>query len=165
MALNKISSTRFLFRENSLNLQLKNEKPMNVEEIERLIKKKPTVCSTLGMRFLSTPEPDTVMATMPVDERTRQPFGYLSGGAMLALEECLAGVGSLALCPDVVNMGINVGANHVKAAAEGSEVTATARLVSQTHHLHVWDVTIANANGETVSTARVTNYITSRPLS
>lgn len=137
---------------------------MNVEEIERLIGRTPTVCSTLGMHFLSTPEPDTVMATMPADERTRQPFGYLSGGAMLALEESLAGVGSLALCPEVVSVGINVSANHVKAAPEGTTVTALARLVSQTHHLHVWHVTISNDNGDTISTAHVTNYLTSRPI-
>lgn len=138
---------------------------MNVEEIESLIGRQPTVCSTLGMRFLSTPDPDTVMASMPVDERTRQPFGYLSGGAMLALEESLAGVGSLALCLDVVNMGINVAANHVKAAPVGTTVTALARLVSQTRHLHVWHVVITDENGNTVSTAHVTNYITARPLS
>lgn len=138
---------------------------MNIDNIKHLLDNRQTVCDTLGMRFLSTPEPDTVMATMPVDERTRQPFGFLSGGAMLALEECVAGVGSLVLCPTVVNMGINVGANHVKAAPEGAMVTATARLVSQTHHLHVWHVVIADEQGNTVSTAHVTNYITAKTLS
>lgn len=137
---------------------------MNVEEIEKLVGRTPSVCSALGMRFLSTPESDTVAATMPVDERTRQPFGVLSGGAMLALEESVAGVGSLCLCPDVVSMGISVSGNHVKAALEGTTVTALARLVSRTRHLHVWLVTVSNDQGEVVSTAHVTNYITSKPL-
>lgn len=137
---------------------------MNVEEIAKLIGRKSNICSTLGIRFLSTPETDTIKATMPVDERTRQPFGYLSGGAMLALEECVAGTGSLVLCPKVINVGINVSADHVKAAPEGRQVTATAHLVSQTRHLHVWHVVIADEEGNTISTAHVTNYLTSRTL-
>lgn len=47
---------------------------------------------TLGMEFISTPEPDTAMARMKVDDRNKQPFGFLSGGATLALAENLAGV-------------------------------------------------------------------------
>ena len=43
--------------------------------------------TALGMEFISTPEDDTCMARMKVDERNRQPFGYLSGGASLALAE------------------------------------------------------------------------------
>lgn len=136
---------------------------MNIDKAAQIVGRKTSICTALGIRFLSTPDADTVQATMPVDERTRQPFGYLSGGAMLAMHECTAGVGSLVLCPDVVNLGINVSANHVHAAPEGTTVTATARLVSQTRHLHVWLVTITDEEGQVVSTAHVTNYISSKP--
>lgn len=66
------------------------------------------------------------MARMKVDERNRQPFGFLSGGASLALAENLAGVASSALCPGSACVGIEVSGSHVKAVAEGDTVTARA---------------------------------------
>ena len=59
---------------------------MNVERINGIINAKPNLSTHLGMEFLSTPEEDTCLARMKVDERNRQPFGFLSGGASLALE-------------------------------------------------------------------------------
>ena len=56
---------------------------MDVEEINEIINAKPNLSTALGMEFLSTPEDDTCMARMQVDERNRQPFGFLSGGASL----------------------------------------------------------------------------------
>ncbi len=111
------------------------------------------------MNFLNTPEDDVCQATMKVDERNRQPFGFLSGGASLALAENLAGVGSSALCPGKICVGISVSGEHVKAVAEGDTVTATARLVSKGRKLHVWDVHIKDSAGELISTIHVTNYI------
>ena len=54
---------------------------MNIEHIKEKINKLPNLSTALGMEFISTPEPDTCMARMKVDERNRQPFGFLSGGA------------------------------------------------------------------------------------
>ena len=51
---------------------------MNVEELNRLINSKPNLSTALGMEFISTPEADTCMARMKVDERNRQPFGFVS---------------------------------------------------------------------------------------
>ena len=70
---------------------------MDVESIKELINATPNLSTALGMEFLSTPEEDTCMARMKVDERNRQPFGFLSGGASLALAENVAGVGSTRL--------------------------------------------------------------------
>lgn len=138
---------------------------MNVEPVLSHLEHTPNLCKTLGMQFLSTPDADTCVATMPVDASTRQPFGVLSGGASLALAESVAGVGSLALCPTVASMGVSVSANHVMAAPDGETVTATARIVSRGHRLHVWHVDIHDSKGNLISTAQVTNYITSHPLS
>ena len=102
---------------------------MDVEEINEIINAKPNLSTALGMEFLSTPEDDTCMARMQVDERNRQPFGFLSGGASLALAENVAGVGSSALCPGCACVGIEVSGSHVKAVAEGDTVTAYARLL------------------------------------
>ena len=132
---------------------------MNVEKINEIINAKPNLSTALGMEFISTPEDDTCMARMQVDERNRQPFGFLSGGASLALAENVAGVGSSALCPGCACVGIEVSGSHVKAVAEGNTVTAFGRLVHSGKTLHVWQVDIRNAAGELISTVRVTNYI------
>ena len=132
---------------------------MNVEKIQELINAKPNLSTALGMEFISTSEGDTCMARMQVDERNRQPFGFLSGGASLALAENVAGVGSSALCPGCACVGIEVSGSHVKAVAEGDTVTAYARLLHSGKTLHVWNVDIKNSVGELISNVRVTNYI------
>ena len=132
---------------------------MNVDHINHIINESPNLSTALGMEFISTPEGDTCMARMKVDERNRQPFGYLSGGASLALAENVAGVGSSALCPGCACVGIEVSGSHVKAVVEGATVTAFARLISQGSTLHVWQVDIRNTAGELISSVRVTNYI------
>lgn len=134
---------------------------MDVEKVKKLIERMPNLSTALGMDFISTPDDDICMATIKVDERNRQPFGFLSGGASLALAENLAGVGSTALCPGKICVGISVSGEHVKAVVEGDTVTALAHLVSKGRKLHVWDVNITNSAGELISTVHVTNYIIS----
>ena len=92
---------------------------MNIEKMKQMVEREDGLSRTLGMEYISTPEPDTCMARMKVNERNRQPFGFLSGGATLALAENLAGVGSSALCPGKICVGINVSGNHVRAVVEG----------------------------------------------
>ena len=132
---------------------------MNVEHITQIINAKPNLSTALGMEFISTPEDDTCMARMQVDERNRQPFGFLSGGASLALAEHVAGVGSSALCPGCACVGIEVSGSHVKAVAEGDTVTAYARLLHGGSTLHVWQVDIKDSSGDLISSVRVTNYV------
>ncbi len=67
---------------------------MNVENIIKSIHQEDGLSRTLGMEFISTPEDNTLKARMAVDDRNKQPFGFLAGGASLALAENLAGVGS-----------------------------------------------------------------------
>ena len=136
---------------------------MNIENIKQIIESSPNLSTVLGMNFISTPDEDMCMATMRVDERNRQPFGFLSGGASLALAENLAGVGSSALCPGKICVGISVSGSHVKAVAEGDTVTALAHLVQKGRKLHVWNVEVNNSAGELISTVTVTNYIISPP--
>ena len=132
---------------------------MNVDKINEIINANPNLSTALGMEFISTPEDDTCMARMKVDERNRQPFGFLSGGASLALAENVAGVGSSALCPDCACVGIEVSGSHVKAVVEGDTVMAYARMLHQGTTLHVWNVDIKDTAGDLISNVRVTNYI------
>ena len=136
---------------------------MNVDSINEIINSKPNMSTALGMEFISTPESDTCMARMKVDERNRQPFGFLSGGASLALAENVAGVGSSSLCPGCACVGIEVGGSHVKAVVEGDTVTAYARMLHKGTTLHVWNVDIRNTAGDLISNVRVTNYVIKQP--
>ena len=134
---------------------------MDVEYIKQIIERQPNLSTHLGMNFISTPDDDMCMATMKVDERNRQPFGFLSGGASLALAENLAGVGSSSLCPGKICVGISVSGSHVKAVSEGDTVTAIAHLVQKGKTIHVWNVEVNNSAGELISVVTVTNYIIS----
>ena len=135
---------------------------MDIERVKDILLSKDGLSQTLGMEFLSTPEPDTCQARMKVDERNRQVFGFLSGGATLALAENLSGVGSMALCPNKICVGINVSANPVKAVLEGDTVTATARILHKGRTLHVWHIEITNSAGELISAVDITNFILSQ---
>ena len=106
------------------------KKQMDIEAVKEIIRQGDGLSNTLGMEFLSTPEPDIVRARMEVNDRNKQPFGFLSGGASLALAENLAGVGSMALCPGKVCVGISVSGNHVKAMAYGVSTSPTRRETS-----------------------------------
>ena len=132
---------------------------MNVEHIKTIIERAPNLSTALGMEFISTDEDDTCMARMRVDERNRQPFGFLSGGASLALAENVAGVGSSSLCPGCACVGIEVSGSHVKAVCEGDTVTAYARLLHKGKTLHVWNVDVRDTSGDLISNVRVTNYV------
>lgn len=132
---------------------------MNIEAEKERISRLDGLSNTLGMEFISTPEPDTLMGRMKVDERNRQVFGFLSGGATLALAENLAGLGSIALCKGKICVGINVSGNHLRAVKEGDTVTAYGHLQFKGRTLHEWQVDIKNSAGDLISTVHVTNYI------
>ncbi len=132
---------------------------MDVEKIKKTLSESHNLAASLGMQFLSTPDEDSCIAKMVVNESNCQPYGYLSGGASLALAETLAGVGSAALCPDNVCVGINVSGHHVKAVKVGDTVTAKATIVQNGRALHVWNVELTDTQGDLVSTVVVTNYV------
>lgn len=132
---------------------------MDIERLKKIRLEQDGLSKTLGMEFISTPEPDTCMARMKVDGRNRQVFGFLSGGASLALAENLAGIGSMALCPGKICVGINVSGSHLKAVLEGDTVTARSKLLHKGRTLHQWHIELANEAGELISSVEVTNFI------
>ncbi len=116
----------------------------------------------LGIQFTEMKE-GFVKATMPVDERTCQPFGYLNGGASLALAEIVAGHGSIILCsPQQMPCGVQVSGNHIHLVPVGTYVEATGTIVHRGHTSHVWNIDITNSEGKLVSTVRVVNLIVKR---
>lgn len=132
---------------------------MNIDVVKQKITPGKGFEQRIGMEFFSTPEPDTCGGRLTVDDRVMQPFGYLSGGATLALAETLAGMGSCALCPGMACVGMSISANHMRTATKGDVVTAIARILHQGTKTHVWTVEVTNQDGQLVSMATVTNMV------
>lgn len=131
-----------------------------LELINRYIKN--TMVDHLGIRFTAIGE-GWVEATMPVDNRTHRPGGFLHGGANLALAETIAGLGSM-LTVDIQEfdiLGIQVSANHTGSITKG-EVHARAEIVHMGNQTHIWNFEIKNEAGKLISTGRVTNMIVKR---
>lgn len=120
---------------------------------------KHALMGNLGMQYTYA-SPDRIEATMPVDERTRQPFGILHGGATLALAETVAGLGSMVTCqPDEIVVGMQVSGNHVSSAHEGDTVRAVGTIVHRGRSSHVWNVDVFTSTNKLVSSIRVVNSI------
>ena len=119
----------------------------------------------LGMRITEVGD-DFLRGTMPVDARTKQPFGLLHGGASVALAESL---GSLAgtMCIDATEqmaVGLDINANHVRAVTEGI-VTGTARPLHVGRNTQVWEIRIEDERGRLVCISRLTLAIVPRAMS
>src|ERR1700676_5238086 len=115
-----------------------------------------TLVEHLGIEFTEINN-DFVRATMPVDARTRQPYGLLHGGASVALAETLGSTGAT-MCVDpkeFLCVGQEINANHVRAARTG-HVTGTARPVHLGGRTQVWTIEIVNETGNLVCTSRLT---------
>lgn len=113
----------------------------------------------LGIQYTYASD-ERVEATMPVDYRTRQPFGILHGGATLALAETVAGLGSMIICePDEIVVGMQVSGNHISSAHEGDTVRAVATIVHKGRSSHVRNVDVFTSTNKLVSSIRVVNSV------
>ena len=123
---------------------------------------KSTLMGNLGIQYTYASH-DRIEATMPVDERNRQPFGILHGGATLALAETVAGFGSMVICnPDEFVVGMQVSGNHISSAHEGDTVRAVGTIVHKGRSSHVWNVDVFTSTGKLVSSVRVVNSVMKR---
>lgn len=115
-----------------------------------------SLIQTLGIEFIQI-EKGRVVATMPVDDRTRQPFGLLHGGASVALAESVASIGAYELVnkEKEVVVGLEINANHIKAKKDGI-VTATGTVLHQGRTTMVWDIKITDEQDQLISVSRCT---------
>ena len=128
--------------------------PVSLDELNRL--SRGTLIDHLGIVFTGAGE-DWLQATMPVDERTRQPYGLLHGGASVVLAETL-GSSAGNLCVDTASqvcVGLEINANHLRAARSGM-VTGTARALHVGRTTQVWEIRIENEAGKPVCISRLT---------
>lgn len=120
-----------------------------------------TAVSHLGMEFLEVGD-DFISARVPVDERTRQPYGLLHGGVSVVLAETLGSLGAYFACPEGhVTVGLDINANHLRAVRSGW-VTGTAKPVHLGRSTHVWAIDITDEAGQLVCVSRLTMAILSQ---
>lgn len=122
-----------------------------------------TAAESLGI-VITELGPDYLRATLPVDARTRQPFGLLHGGASVLLAETLASLaGYLCLDPEasLQAAGIEINANHLRAVTEGP-VTGTARPIHLGRATQVWEIRIEDAHGRLACISRMTAAVVAR---
>lgn len=117
----------------------------------------------MGIRYEAM-GPDHLTASMPVDERTIQPFGILHGGASAVLIETLGSVaGNLCLDPAAGRMvvGVEINVNHLRPATEG-RVTGTVTPKHLGGTIQVWQADVVDDAGRPVSTGRLTLAVVKR---
>ncbi|MGY0612981.1 MULTISPECIES: hotdog fold thioesterase [unclassified Luteimonas] len=116
---------------------------------------KGTAIEALGIEFVDIGD-DHLVATMPVDARTRQPYGLLHGGASVLLAETLgSSAGNMCVAEGEVCVGLEINANHVRAAREGV-VRGTARALHIGRSTQVWEIRVEDARGRLVCISRLT---------
>ena len=114
------------------------------------------LASTIGIEIVEL-TPERVVATMPVDDRTRQPFGILHGGASLVLAETIASIGG-AMNVDLERfnvVGLEINANHLRAKKDGM-VTGTGTPLHRGRSTQVWEVRIVDEEQRPVCISRCT---------
>lgn len=110
----------------------------------------------LGIEWTELGE-NYLKATMPVDHRTKQPYGLLHGGASCVLAETIGSVAS-AMVIDPASfqcVGLEINANHVHSATDGF-VTGVATPLHLGRSTHVWDIKIYNESTKLVCVSRLT---------
>ncbi len=116
----------------------------------------------LGIEFIDV-QPDFIKAKMPVDSRTKQPYGLLHGGASVVLAETLGSIAASLAVTDPTSqrgVGVEINANHMKSVTEGFVIgTCTALKIGKT--LHVYDIKIHDESGNLVCVSRLTVAILS----
>lgn len=133
------------------------------EELNKLSRN--TLTELIGISFTEVGD-DFLVAKMPVDNRTRQPFGLLHGGASVALAETMGSVAAMC-CLDTNTqycVGLDINANHVKGVKDGF-VTGVAKPLHIGKRTHVWEIRITNADDELVCISRITMAVIDRAKS
>lgn len=112
--------------------------------------------SFLGIKFTHWSE-NSLTATMPINERTQQPFGILHGGASVVLAETI-GTFASSLIIDTnafACVGLEINANHLRTVSSG-EVRAECIPIHLGNRTHVWDIRLYNDQGKIVCISRFT---------
>ena len=131
---------------------------MDKKEILRKIEERTgnTMVSTIGIEITDFGE-EYLCGKMPVDDRTKQPFGLLHGGASVAFAETLGSMGA-GMHVDLENysvVGIEINSSHLKAMKEGW-VYGKAVPIRIGRKIQVWGIDIKDEKDNMVCKSRLT---------
>lgn len=122
-----------------------------------------TMNVNIGIRFTEL-GPDFLKGTMPVDHRTKQPYGFLHGGASCVLAETLGSFASTMVIDTekYLCMGLEINANHIRSVKSGivTGIVSPLHLGSSTH---VWDIKINDEREKLICISRLTVAILKKP--
>lgn len=117
-----------------------------------------TATAYLGIEFLEVGD-DFISARVPVDARTRQPYGLLHGGVSVVLAETLGSCGAACACaPGSKAVGLDINANHLRGVTSGW-VTGVARPIHIGRTTHVWQIELRNDAQQLTCISRITMAI------
>lgn len=138
-------------------------RPTTIEEVKAMFGDVRDINRHLDLQLTEIGD-DFLRGTLPVDERTRQPFGLLHGGASVVLAESLGSVASNLMIDTskFYAVGQQISANHLHSARSG-RVTGTARPVHIGGRSQVWDIQIQDEAGKLTCVARLTMAVISAP--
>jgi uncharacterized protein (TIGR00369 family) len=132
------------------------KQPVSVEILTAI--HRDTAVAHLGIEFLEV-GPDFVKARVPVDARTRQPYGILHGGVSVVLAETLGSCGAAFASPAGTRaVGLDINANHLRATTAGW-VTGIARPVHVGRSTQVWQIELSDDAGRLTCVSRLTMAI------
>ena len=132
------------------------KKPIDLNQLNALNEN--TVSRHLGIEITELGD-DFLRGRVPVDHRTKQPFGLLHGGVSVVLAESLGSIGAYYASPEGhYAVGLDINANHLRAATSGW-VTGTARPVHLGRTTQVWQIEMVNDAGEMTCISRLTMAI------
>ena len=117
---------------------------------------KNTIISALGIEITDLGD-NFICGKMPVDKRTKQPFGLLHGGASVVLAETLGSIGGMAKVENnnETVVGIAINANHLKSVS-GGWVFGKATSIQIGKKIQVWEIRITNETKELICISRLT---------
>jgi uncharacterized protein (TIGR00369 family) len=132
------------------------KQPVSIESLVQVHRQ--TAPEHLGIEFLEVGD-DFIRARVPVDSRTRQPYGILHGGVSVVLAETLgSSAAAMASPPGHRAVGLDINANHVRSVSRGW-VTGTARPMHIGRTTHVWQIELVDEEGRLTCVSRITMAI------
>ncbi len=123
---------------------------------------KNTMSDFLDIQFTEVGD-NYMSATMPVNERTKQPIGILHGGANVVLAETIASTAANAVV-DLSHfycVGLEINANHIRSVREGL-VKATTSPLHLGRSTQVWEIKILDEAGKITCISRMTASVIAR---
>ena len=129
------------------------KKPISVAALQSL--HQDTAVSHLGIEFLEVGD-DFIRARLPLDKRTRQPYGLLHGGVSVVLAETLGSCGAIYASPEGVRaVGLDINANHLLGVTSGW-VSGITRPIHMGRSTQVWQIDLHNEAGRLTCVSRIT---------